>query len=63
MMRDISGLDMADQQCHHSRTAEIPVILMSESRLPDTGTRVAAVIPKPFAFDELLHLVHQFWFQ
>jgi CheY-like chemotaxis protein len=57
MLGDICGLDLADQLRHDSRTAEIPVILMSTFTLPDAGTRVAAVIRKPLAFDELRRLV------
>jgi hypothetical protein len=36
---------------------------MSAFPPPDVGTHVAAVIGKPFALDELLRLVRQFWSQ
>lgn len=61
MMPGISGLDFADKLRRDPRTAAVPVILMSAFAPSDAKARVAAVISKPFALDELLDLVHQFW--
>ena len=60
-MPGLSGLEFADLLRLFSRTAAIPVILMSASPPPGAETRVAAVIGKPFALDELLRVVRQFW--
>lgn len=60
MMPGLSGLELADHLRHDPRTATVPVILMSAFPPPDGETRVAAVIPKPFALDELVRLVRQF---
>jgi len=61
MMPGLSGLELADQLRYTPETASIPVILMSAFPTLDVGTRVAAVISKPFALDELLRVVRQFW--
>lgn len=61
MMPGLSGLEFADLLRRFSRTAAIPVILMSVFPPLGAETRVAAVIGKPFALDELLGLVRQFW--
>ena len=61
MMPGFSGLELADLLQRDSRTAAIPIILMSAFPPPDVGTRVAAVIGKPFGLDALLGLVRQFW--
>jgi CheY-like chemotaxis protein len=61
MMPGLSGLELADHVRHDPRTATVPVILMSAFPPPDAGIRVAAVISKPFALDELLRVVRQFW--
>ena len=61
MMPGLSGLELADEMRFDPRTAAIPVILMAAYPLPDVGSRVAAVIGKPFALDELLRVVRQFW--
>lgn len=60
MMPGLSGLDLADRLRHDSRTTTIPVILMSAFPPSDAGTRVAAVIGKPFALDGFMRLVRQF---
>jgi two-component system, OmpR family, response regulator VicR len=61
MMPGLSGLELADHLRHDPRTATVPVILMCAFPPPDAGTRVAALIRKPFALDDLLRLVRQFW--
>jgi CheY-like chemotaxis protein len=61
MMPGLSGLELADLLRRFSRTAAIPVILMSAFPPPDVETRVAAVISKPFELDELLRVVRQCW--
>ena len=61
MMPGFSGLELADLLRRDSRTAAIPIILMSAFPPADVGTRVAAVIGKPFGLDALLGLVRQFW--
>lgn len=61
MMPGYSGLELADLLRRDSRTAAIPVILMSALPPPHAGTRVAAVIRKPFALDALVGLVRQLW--
>jgi CheY-like chemotaxis protein len=63
MMPGFSGLEFADRLHRDSRTAAVPVILMSAFPPSDGATRVAAMIGKPFALDDLLGLVHQFWSQ
>ena len=60
MMPGFSGLELADLLRRNSRTAAVPVILMSAVPPPDVGTRVVAVIGKPFTIDALLGLVHQY---
>jgi CheY-like chemotaxis protein len=61
MMPGLSGLELAERLHHDPRTATLPVILMSAFPPPDGETRVAAVIGKPFALDDLLRLVRRFW--
>ena len=56
-------LELADQLRYKPETAVVPVILMSAFPPPDAVTHVAAVISKPFALDDLLRVVRQFWSQ
>lgn len=63
MMPGLSGLELADQLRYKPETAAIPVILISAFPPPDVGSRVAAVISKPFDLDELLRVVRRFWSQ
>lgn len=61
MMPGLSGLELAERLHYDPRTATISMILMSAFPPADVGTHVVAVIGKPFALDDLLRLVHQFW--
>lgn len=60
-MPGMSGIELAGLLRRDSRTAAIPVILMSGFPPPDVGTEVVAVIRKPFELDAFLDLVKQFW--
>ncbi len=60
MMLQLTGLQLAQQMRSHPSTAAIPVLAMSAALPPDIPDVFAAVIPKPFALDDLVAIVRQF---
>jgi DNA-binding response OmpR family regulator len=60
MMPYVTGLQLAQQLRSNAETVAIPVVLMSTALPPRIGDTFAAVIPKPFALDDLVATVRQF---
>jgi CheY-like chemotaxis protein len=60
MMPSLTGLQLAQQLRSTPATAAIPVLLMSATLPSHIGDTFAAVIPKPFALDDLVTIVRQF---
>ena len=60
MMPQLTGLQLAQQMRSDPRTAVIPVLVMSAALPPHMPDVFAAVIPKPFALDDLVTSVRQF---
>ena len=60
MMPQVTGLQLAQQLRSDPRTAAIPVLVMSAAPPPHLADVFAAVLPKPFAMDDLVAIVRQF---
>ena len=60
MMPQLTGLQLAQQLRNDARTAAIPVVAMSAAPPPHIPEVFAAVLPKPFALDDLMTTVRQF---
>ena len=60
MMPQVTGLQLAQQLRSDPRTATIPVLVMSAALPPHMANLFAAVLPKPFALDDLVTILRQF---
>jgi CheY-like chemotaxis protein len=60
MMPNATGLQLAQQLRNNAETAAVPVVLMSAALPAHIGDAFAAVIPKPFALDDVVTIVRQF---
>jgi CheY-like chemotaxis protein len=58
MMPVMSGWQFLEEKREDARLADIPVVLMSASRMqPDSSHDVAAILQKPFSIDVLLRSI------
>jgi len=60
MMPQVTGLQLAQQLRSDPRRAAIPVLVMTAALPPHLADVFAAVLPKPFAMDDLVAIVRQF---
>jgi CheY-like chemotaxis protein len=54
LMSIVNGWQFRARQLAHPTWAQIPVVVLSGAQAADHAMRAAAVVPKPFTFDQLL---------